>query len=85
MCKYCEYNHEFAICDDEKHNGNQEILGLINGNQRFSVILNRYECDDDKNTELILYYGVDSEHGDNCLVSEKHINIKYCPFCGEKL
>lgn len=85
MCKYCE----FTYVDDEigeRSNEVQDIKRIREGHYVLDLRINRYECDDCKNTELILETLIDLDKEDGLhIVTEEHINITYCPFCGEKL
>ena len=84
MCKYCEL--EEIVETGEKLNGNVSIMSLKDGCQLFELSLNRY-IDQDAGIhtkELIIDMSVyvnDLPY----TVKDKHIKIKYCPFCGEKL
>ena len=83
MCKYCE----FTYVDDEigeRSNEVQDIKRIREGHYVLDLRINRYECDDYKNTELILETSVELSDGLHDVMDE-HINITYCPFCGEKL
>lgn len=83
MCKYCE----FTYVDDEigeRSNEVQDIKRIREGHYVLDLRINRYECDDYKNTELILETSVELSDGLHEVMDE-HINITYCPFCGEKL
>ena len=84
MCKYCEMMHvntETGEC----HNDIPTICEVDLGTLHSELMLNRYDdkmgC---KTNQLIVGVYVDTDAGYNSMGS-KSIEIKYCPFCGEKL
>lgn len=81
-CKYCKLND---YGDGEWNNDSQLIEKIRDGSQIFEILLNRYvlESDDNRIAELILELNVETPHG-LMSVKDRHIEIKYCPFCGEK-
>lgn len=85
MCKYCKFTTQN---DDlgEKTNGGVTIGQIKDGSQIFDVCLYRYSIKDAnyRETSLIVTLYVDAM-GERYDVKEKHIKIKYCPFCGEEL
>lgn len=96
MCKYCKYRD--VTEDDtgyEKSNEVQMIGRVKEGHLAYDLMLNRYHADDYRdsddachNIELIMELNVVDPNGvyrSLGTISEKHIKIKYCPFCGEKL
>lgn len=85
MCKYCKMrtlNERIG----EKSNDNPTITTMKDGSQIFEVSLDRYiiEGDGTRNNWLWLGLAVDTGEG-SIYLKEKHIKIKYCPFCGEEL
>ena len=84
MCKYCKLKE--AGVPGEKSNNVMEIMKLKDGSHTLELKFNRYaiEEEDVHNNELIIDMSVDIRNG-SYTVKEKHIDIKYCPFCGEKL
>lgn len=83
MCRYCEMI-ETGV-PGEKTN-NISIGQLVDGSQIFEVWLYRYidEESDERTNELILDMSIVS--GTKVYdLKDKHIKIKYCPFCGEEL
>ena len=85
MCKYCEL--EFIPETGEKTNNVVTVMTIKDGNRIIDLWMNRYidEERDVRNNELIINDGIVALYGDVYSVNEKHINIEYCPFCGEKL
>lgn len=82
MCKYCEY---VEVTEQEKCNNVQFIDSVKDGLHSIDLSLYRYETDRSHHAELIMDYNVVTDNGYSCTIKEKHIKIKYCPFCGEKL
>lgn len=84
MCRYCEMI-ETGV-PGEKTNDCVFIDTLGDGSQLFSLLF--FRSADEENgyhtNELIIELGVDIDSSVR-LVKDKHINIKYCPFCGEEL
>ena len=83
MCKYCEYDMSRPEIG-EYANSIPSIGKLKIGKLYVELALNRYEHDDTQHKELIMYLNADTDSG-YTIIDEKHIKIKYCPFCGEKL
>lgn len=84
MCGYCKFRY---INEDigEKSNEVQHMAMIREGHHILELGLNRYHDGGDyHNNELILANSVNLD-GSIHTVSEKHIKIKYCPFCGEEL
>ena len=83
MCRYCEMI-ETGVTGEKTNN--VSIGQLVDGSQIFELWLYRYtdgESDECKN-ELILDMSIVS--GTKVYdLKDKHIKIKYCPFCGEEL
>ena len=84
MCKYCKLEHIEET--GEKLNGNVLIKELKDGSHILGLFMNRYiDADSDiYHRELIIDMSVvinDLAY----TVKDKHIKIKYCPFCGEEL
>lgn len=91
MCKYCKYR-DITEYDDggfEKCNHNPRIMKVKDGHQIFELSLNRYTVDEEDgcNHELIFEIAARDPYNKKYVytILEKHIDIKYCPFCGEKL
>lgn len=82
MCKYCELKS--TGIPGEWSNESQIIGTIKEGRIRFIAMLNRYVTEDYKENRLILSHEVMLSDGMHD-VQQKHIPIKYCPFCGEKL
>lgn len=84
MCKYCEL--EFIVETGEKLNNNMPIMTITDGSRVIDLSFNRYidEENDVYHNELIIDNAVMLDNG-AYTVNDKHIEIKYCPFCGEKL
>lgn len=83
MCKYCSYDN--SISNSGECANSVPTVGKIDmGNLHVELIFNRYECGETNNKELILELNADTDCG-YANINEKHIEIKYCPFCGEKL
>ena len=86
MCKYCKlvvFNEEIG----EKGNWSPVIGSLRDGSRLIEISLNRYLVEEEeihRNELVIDNYAVSVTKSRESL-SEKHIKIKYCPFCGEKL
>lgn len=95
MCKYCKNryvneNDEFI----ETSNEVTKITTFRDGRNLFELQLHRYAVEykgeyatkneDIRRCELIIEESVEL-NGEIHYIKEKHINIKYCPFCGEKL
>lgn len=91
MCKYCRVK---VVQEDktfvEKSNNVVPIMNIGEGHNWFEVQINRYILESDhegesvRKNELILEQAI--EINDSLYsVQEKHITIKYCPFCGEEL
>ena len=84
MCKYCKL--DYIEETGEKLNGNVTIKEMKDGSQILGLSMNRYidpDCDI-HTSELIIDMSVvinDLAY----TVKDKHIKIKYCPFCGEEL
>ena len=91
MCKYCKYRDVTEYDDGgfEKDNLNPRIMRVKDGHQIFELSLNRYSVEDEEHChhELIFEVAAKDPHynGYNYTILDKHIDIKYCPFCGEKL
>ena len=81
MCKYCEYTY---IGEHEKSNDNKDIDFIEEGHHVLHLSINRYDDGVHSNNELILDSTV-VINGHVYTIVDKHININYCPFCGEKL
>jgi hypothetical protein len=84
MCTYCKL--EQGVTPEERLNNVPTIGELRDGHASFKLMLNRY-IDDDADTricELIIEQAIELSDGEYT-VQEKHIPIKYCPFCGEEL
>lgn len=83
MCRYCKVKQ----CTPGEWSNDVQTIGLLKeGHTSFMVMLHRYVLDDDDyhKGELILSHEVMLSDGLHD-VQQKHIPIKYCPFCGEKL
>jgi hypothetical protein len=83
MCKYCKMKPGIP---GEWTNESRDIGSIKEGRILFVAMLNRYVTEDDDYHlgELILSHEVMLSDGMHD-VQQKHIPIKYCPFCGEKL
>lgn len=84
MCKYCKFTH---VNEDngEMSNGGKRIARIRNGSYIVDLLINRYRVGDDyRENRLILDNAVDLSDGLHT-VGDRHIEIKYCPFCGEEL
>ena len=84
MCNYCKLNPTGV--EGEKTNDNEFIDYIKEGRYLTELSIYRYADDDDQRylSELILSNNVVLRDGTHT-VEEKHIKIKYCPFCGEEL
>lgn len=84
MCKYCKLeDREF-----EAYNDVNSIAEVKDGTQSFALYLNRYIDKRKRNShrkELALELSVNVGNNESYTIKEKHIKIKYCPFCGEEL
>ena len=84
MCKYCKL--ECIEGTGEKLNGNVSINEMKDGSHILGLFINRYiDPDSDIHTSELI---IDMSVVINSLaytVKDKHIKIKYCPFCGEEL
>lgn len=82
MCKHCKLTKGVP----GEREAQRSIGSIKDGSLVFDVMLRRYIIDDDEynvhEAELILDF---SSIGCSDSLKTKHINIKYCPFCGEKL
>lgn len=84
MCKYCEL--ECIEETGEKLNGNVLIKEMKDGSQLFSLFMNRYiDQDSGIHTRNLIIDLSTVINGLPYTVKDKHIKIKYCPFCGEEL
>ena len=85
MCKYCAYT-EVNTEIGESCNGNPAVLRLDIGKTLFvDLSLNRYDAGEDGyHKELVMDFATRLDVGD-VTIDEAHIDIKYCPFCGERL
>lgn len=86
MCKYCKlvvFNEEIG----EKGNWSPIIGRLRDGSRLIEISLDRYSVEKEGiyRNELLIENCVVSVTKNQESLSEKHIKIKYCPFCGEKL
>lgn len=82
MCKYCEFE---KIEPMESHGS--KLIGSINeGHIGVFVTLNRHA---ETNGESLNYIEIEEavklDGDDYTAITNKYIDIKYCPFCGEKL
>jgi hypothetical protein len=90
MCKYCKYR-DVREWDDgtfEKANNIPRIMRVKDGHQIFELAFNRYTVDEEDHCHHELIFeivGKEPYTGHEYTLLEKHINIKYCPFCGERL
>lgn len=84
MCKYCKLEEEGMT--GEKFNDSPRIARLKDGCLCLDLMFNRYiiEDEDVHRAELILDMAVEANTS-AYTIKEKHIAIRYCPFCGEKL
>ena len=84
MCKYCEFTN---VNDriGEKINDEAVITQIREGRHSFELYMRRYQTSDGyEENELILEESFKiTDVPDH--VTSKHVKIKYCPFCGEKL
>jgi hypothetical protein len=83
MCKYCEQT-SVNVNNGERTNELPTIGKLDLGCFKVELMLNRYDADKDHNHELIIGAYAEIEHGTSGMGTTT-IDIKYCPFCGEKL
>ena len=84
MCKYCKFTYVSKTIG-ERSNEVKRIARVREGHRVLDLNMHRYRTDDGHSlNELILDDQVDLENGLHT-VWDKHIEIKYCPFCGEKL
>ena len=83
MCKYCEFTHVNKKVD-ERSNENVIIERIKDGRQVTEVSLTRYQSDGNRINELIVDRLIETSTG-LVTVEKTHIEIKYCPFCGEEL
>lgn len=85
MCKYCEFTY---VDEDtgEKSNDVKTIKRIKEGHCYYTDLnINRYQDGDGYyRNELIIDNMVKLGDGLHT-VHEEHIDIKYCPFCGEEL
>ena len=84
MCKYCNFTE---VNEYEQINTGTTIIEIRDGRTILHVDLYRYHSSDGSSrlNELILERCIDSESYGMTPVEDCHINIKYCPFCGEEL
>lgn len=86
MCKYCKVR-----CDrqtDEVLNDVKVITRVRNGWHSIELALNRYKIDktaESGTNEFLLREVVYFKGRYRKILKEVNIDIKYCPFCGEKL
>lgn len=86
MCKYCKLE-TFNETIGEKGNWSPIIGRLRDGSRLIEISLDRYSVEKEGiyRNELLIENCVVSVTKNQESLSEKHIKIKYCPFCGEKL
>lgn len=84
MCKYCElmYVNDY---NGEKSNNIKNINRIREGHHVLDLNLFRYQDGDGCNTNELILEELIELHNGVYTVKEEHIEIKYCPFCGEKL
>lgn len=85
MCKHCALktvNEKIG----EKTTDGKSIGRIKDGSQIIDLYLNRYiiEKDNVRKNNLVLDLSFDLD-GNEFIVKDKYIKIKYCPFCGEEL
>ena len=84
MCRYCKLIETGVT--GEKTNDSVKIVMIQDGSQLFELRLWRYidEENNDRENRLIIETAVDVQ-GSFYPLKSSHIDIKYCPFCGEEL
>ena len=87
MCKYCKISYSIGCREDTTL---RTIATIRDGSQRFMLDLFRditkdeNGIEDDRVAQLLVSYDIKlGDHFES--VKQVEINIKYCPFCGEKL
>lgn len=85
MCKYCETHVEDEAIG-EMTNDCAWIMSIKDGTRLMELWLNRYivEKDGTHQNTLIMDNSVEFKNGVYSM-GQVAIEIKYCPFCGEKL
>lgn len=86
MCKYCEMKPIGGV-GEEMENIYHPIIDASEGRFEFDLYFRRYESGLDgegRANYLIMEWGINND-GEFTPVVQKDIDIKYCPFCGEKL
>lgn len=82
MCKYCE----FEKIEPMESNGSKLIGSINEGHIGVFVTLNRYA---ETNGCSLNFIGIEEsvkiDGDDRISIANEYIDIKYCPFCGEKL
>lgn len=84
MCKYCDFDE---VNDLEKSVGGT-LLEIKDGSETIEIYFNRtvYNNRSEENdTYLALIKMFTLPNGQVYEVNSKYMDIKYCPFCGEKL
>lgn len=85
MCKYCEMK-AIGVVDGEYENDYHSIATVKDGHQLVDLYFRRYQTDDDYRTNrLIMDLAVTICPGQKYAIANTYVDIKYCPFCGEKL
>jgi hypothetical protein len=84
MCRYCKFT-DVDERNGERSNGLKSIGKIREGHYVLELYINRYQDNNGRVlNQLILDSAVDMSLG-LFTVAEKCFDIKYCPFCGEKL
>lgn len=83
MCMYCSYYPE--VIPNEKSNNSPALLEFKDGSHLYSILLNRYSYEDEKDYSLSIVYRIDNQIHNELFVWEQKVAIKYCPICGKKL
>ena len=83
MCKYCDF---YEVNDFEKDGGGT-LLEIIDGSEIIEIYFNRvvYNKSGESDAYLALNKAVTLPNGETYEIDSKYMDIKYCPFCGEKL
>ena len=85
MCKYCKVHRE---SNGEVLNEVKTVALIRDGSHAFRLALNRYrDLDAPAETAINEFILTEEVCIDSFMedVKRLHIDIKYCPFCGEKL
>lgn len=84
MCEFCN-KHDLGT--GELSNEFVRVEEIKDGSLRLGLSIFTYSIVDEECNKnlLVLQYKVDSSIDGPCLIAEKDIPIKYCPFCGEEL